>query len=65
MADISINVRAGDTSGLHAITQQGSHTLWNVVPACKPCNTSKGAGAILSPIQPLLLTIAQPHTRTG
>jgi 5-methylcytosine-specific restriction endonuclease McrA len=33
----------------------GSHTLHNVVPACKPCNSKKGVKAPLIPIQPLLL----------
>lgn len=33
----------------------GSHTLWNVVPACKSCNSKKGTKAPLKPVQPLLL----------
>jgi 5-methylcytosine-specific restriction endonuclease McrA len=36
----------------------GSNTLWNVVPACRSCNSKKNAGAVLKPVQPLLLTLA-------
>lgn len=36
----------------------GSYTLHNIVGACKSCNSKKGAGRILAPVQPLLLTIA-------
>ena len=37
----------------------GSNTVWNVVPACKSCNSKKQAGPVLQPVQPLLLTIAK------
>ena len=33
----------------------GSHTMQNVVPACKSCNSKKQAGAPPVPVQPLLL----------
>ena len=33
----------------------GSHTVNNVVPACKSCNSKKGPRAVLVPVQPLLL----------
>lgn len=38
--------------------QGGSHTLWNVVPACHSCNSRKKDRAVLVPVQPLLLTCA-------
>lgn len=33
----------------------GEHTLWNVVPACRSCNSKKGTKNVLVPVQPLLL----------
>jgi HNH endonuclease len=42
---------------------QGSHTLHNVVPACPSCNSKKHAGPVLSPVQPLLLTVAPPQKK--
>jgi 5-methylcytosine-specific restriction endonuclease McrA len=36
----------------------GSNTLWNIVPACQSCNSKKGVGPPLCPVQPLLLTCA-------
>lgn len=52
----------------HALTQDhitplvayGPHTLHNVVPACRSCNSKKGTRAPLKPVQPLLLTLALP-----
>lgn len=37
------------------LSQGGSHTLSNVVPACRSCNSKKHAGPPLVPVQPLLL----------
>lgn len=36
----------------------GSHTLHNVIGACRSCNAKKGTQAPPVPVQPLLLTIA-------
>jgi 5-methylcytosine-specific restriction endonuclease McrA len=36
----------------------GSHTAANVVPSCVTCNRRKGTGEPLTPVQPLLLTLA-------
>lgn len=44
-------------------SRQGSHTLHNVVPACHSCNSKKHAGPVLSPVQPLLLTVAPTKKR--
>lgn len=33
----------------------GSHTLWNILPACRSCNSKKKAGPVLKPVQPFLL----------
>jgi hypothetical protein len=41
-----------------ALSKGGSHTLHNVIAACKLCNTSKGNRPPKIPVQPLLLTIA-------
>jgi 5-methylcytosine-specific restriction endonuclease McrA len=38
--------------------RNGSHTLWNVVPACGRCNSRKRDRKALTAVQPLLLTIA-------
>lgn len=37
------------------LSQGGAHTRSNIVPACQSCNSKKGKGAPLRPIQPLLL----------
>ena len=60
----------------HVLTQdhitpfddQGSHTLWNVIPACLEHNSEKHTGPPLKPVQPLLLTMAparKPRTTKG
>jgi hypothetical protein len=40
---------------LTAVTKGGRTTLWNILPACKPCNSKKRDGAVLCPVQPALL----------
>ena len=37
------------------LSKGGNHTRGNIVPACRSCNSRKGAGAVLVPIQPLLI----------
>jgi hypothetical protein len=43
---------------LTPLSQGGSHTLHNVIGACRRCNAKKFTGPPLTPVQPLLLTIA-------
>jgi 5-methylcytosine-specific restriction endonuclease McrA len=40
---------------LTPLSKGGAHTKANIVPACARCNTKKGTGAVLIPVQPLLL----------
>lgn len=40
------------------LSKGGLHTLVNIVPACRSCNAKKHTGPPLSPVQPLLLTLA-------
>lgn len=40
------------------LSQGGSHTLHNVIGACRECNSKKHTGPPLTPVQPLLLTVA-------
>lgn len=47
-----------DRDHLTALAVGGSHTVWNILPACKQCNSEKGIKPPLKPVQPLLLTIA-------
>ena len=37
------------------LSKGGDHTLTNIVPACRSCNSRKHAGPPLKPVQPLLL----------
>jgi 5-methylcytosine-specific restriction endonuclease McrA len=43
----------------------GNHTLANIVPACRCCNSRKRTGAPLISVQPLLLTIAPSNASQG
>lgn len=38
-----------------AVVRGGGHTAWNVVPACRPCNSKKHAGPPRRPVQPVLI----------
>jgi 5-methylcytosine-specific restriction endonuclease McrA len=40
------------------LSKKGNHTVANVIPACRSCNSSKNAGPPLKPVQPMLLTLA-------
>lgn len=48
---------------LTPVSKGGSYTVWNILPACLPCNRRKHAGNVLSPVQPFLLTIARPKQK--
>lgn len=37
------------------LVKGGNHTLHNVVPACQSCNSRKGTGPPLRPVQPMLI----------
>lgn len=43
---------------IQPLSQGGSHTLHNVIGACRSCNSKKHTSAPPIPVQPLLLTIA-------
>ena len=49
------------------LSAHGDHTVANIVPACRPCNRKKYIGPPLSPVQPLLITIApsKPYKPRG
>lgn len=46
-----------------ALIKGGSHTVSNVIGACRSCNSKKHTGAPPVPVQPLLLTIAPARTK--
>ena len=46
---------------LTPVVMSGDYTVHNILPACKSCNTKKGTGPVLKPVQPFLLTIAPPY----
>mgnify|MGYP001595056159 FL=1 len=46
------------------LTKGGQHTLWNIVQACKSCNSKKSRNGVLKPVQPLLITVASPRRPT-
>mgnify|MGYP001572792533 CR=1 FL=1 len=39
---------------LTPLSRGGNHTASNVVPSCQSCNSKKGTGPVLKPVQPLL-----------
>jgi 5-methylcytosine-specific restriction endonuclease McrA len=41
-----------------SLSKGGPHTLHNVIAACRSCNSKKNNRAPLTPVQPLLLTLA-------
>lgn len=43
---------------LTPISRNGNHTVHNVVPACQSCNSKKGKGPVLVPVQPLLFSLS-------
>ena len=43
----------------------GKHTIHNIVPACSSCNSKKHTGPPLTPVQPLLLTMAQTSEKAS
>lgn len=47
---------------IQPLSKGGSHTASNVVPCCVQCNRRKGTGEVLTPVQPLLLTLASSRT---
>lgn len=49
---------------LTPLSKGGSHTASNVVPACRSCNSKKNDGAVLNPVQPVLLLLAKPSIET-
>jgi 5-methylcytosine-specific restriction endonuclease McrA len=46
-----------------ALSKGGSHTVQNIVPACRSCNSKKKGGSPLMAVQPLLLTVARPRRK--
>ena len=47
------------------VTQGGNHTLKNIVPSCRSCNSKKWLHGPLVPVQPLLFTFSLPRQYTG
>jgi 5-methylcytosine-specific restriction endonuclease McrA len=47
------------------LSKGGAHTLHNVIGACRSCNSKKNAGPPLTPVQPMLLTIAPKKKQTS
>jgi 5-methylcytosine-specific restriction endonuclease McrA len=49
---------------LTPLSQGGAHTVSNIIPACRRCNSKKRTGNVLKPVQPMLLTEAAPRRRS-
>ncbi len=49
---------------IQPLSKGGSHTLRNIVPACRTCNCRKQAGPVLVAVQPLLCSVAPAHNRS-
>jgi 5-methylcytosine-specific restriction endonuclease McrA len=51
---------------IEPVIKGGPDTLWNIVPACGPCNSRKHAGPVPVTVQPLLLAVpasANPNAK--
>jgi hypothetical protein len=63
-------VRSLTVDHIEPMSQGGDHALWNVAPACRPCNSSKGANDIESwctrtyrPLEPIETRLALARSK--